>query len=181
MVWGGFVWGGRPRPPSACTRSQLCSMLALLGVVLHEKHAAPDRQISAVVCASRNFPSTRSSGHHYAPACMLYSQSRAPVSRLAGRRDRTLRPQRQLLHPRLLPRSNHVSIGASAAADGIGLRAESRCSRSRFQCRNSDHRTTGITIHPRPTANPHHPIKISILKVSCGDSRPRLSGRAKPG
>ncbi len=81
-----LMCGPRLLPATACTFSTPCSMLASLGVLLYEKHAAPDRQIFVVACVSRNVPSAGVSDHHCAPARLLSPQGSTPVSPLARRR-----------------------------------------------------------------------------------------------
>ncbi len=148
------MWDGRTRPPSACARSGMCSMLTPpWGSDSHNKHAAPDRQISAFVRASRNFCSADVSGHHCATARLLSSPGRPPVPRYGSWSARC--PQHWVLQPRLLPRRDHIPVGTSAAGAEVGLRALSRRSPRRIAFENSGHEALRIAIPPRPSASLH--------------------------
>jgi hypothetical protein len=125
------------------------------GSVSQRSHAAPDRQISALVHASRNLHSARVRGDCCPGPCLLHPQNPSvPRFHIAGThatRNRCIR----LLQPRLLSRRDHISMGKSATGDEHFLLRWCRSSRHRFAPKRSRHATLRLTIHPRPSANLH--------------------------
>ncbi len=157
-------------------------LAATWGSDSHHRYAAPDREISIVVRACRNFCSDRAGGHGCASAHLLSSQRCTPVPRLRARIGSALHPRYQLLQPRLLPRRDHIPVRASAAANDRTVHAECKRARSPIESRFPRHRAFHIPIHPRsPASVPHLTDHPRLQHCSCGTgSQTRSPGEARP-
>ena len=141
---------------AACAHSRFCFMLAPPLVLLYEKkHAAPDRQILAVVRHRRSLRSARVSGRRHPAARLLYSPGSPPVPRLFRGNRPARRARHILLQTRLLPSRQGIVFSASATEVGVSIGAASQCSNPRFPCESFGRRPAGITSSPRPSASPH--------------------------
>ena len=157
-AWGeAEAWGYSPQWSRRCLHSFEILFYAgpTLDSAFRKKHAAPDRQILAVVRHRRGLRSARAGGRRRPAARLLYSPGSPPVPRLFRGNRPAGRPRHILLQTRLLPSRQDIRFSASATDVGVSIDPASQCSDPRVPCGSFGRRPPGITISPRPSASLH--------------------------